>query len=206
MSRPFQTFTSLFVTVMTLQSCGLIPNLGCDITMNEDYIESTCGLHSGVRFEQLQVDTFYQDKTPKKFRVVLSFEGHLKDSIYKTQIDRIYFNRPTGMYVWWTDTTTNALYHKWGIHKERIDIAEIPQDTTKETVVQITHDSIVTTGPKPSINFEKYKSERHLTCPIKFRPDTWYYITFFDQRYEAYLYVDKDMNYKVDKISLPTNF
>src|SRR4030095_17015275 len=99
----------------------LIPNLGCDIKMTDDYIESTCGLHNGVRFEQLQVDTFYEDKTPKIFRVILAFEGHLKDSIYKKQIDRIYFNRPTGMFLWRKDTASNGLYYKWGIHRERID-------------------------------------------------------------------------------------
>jgi hypothetical protein len=31
-------------------------------------------------------------------------------------------------------------------------------------------------------------------------------LNFYDQRYEAYLYVDKNMNYRIDKINLPTNF
>jgi len=177
------------------------------VTVTNDYIESTCGLHNGVRFEQLQVDTFYEDKTPKIYRVILAFEGHLKDSIYKKQIDRIYFNRPTGMYIWWRDTATNGLYHKWGIHKERIDgKKELSQDSTKEVDIVITKDSFVRIGAKPNINLEKYNSKRQMTCPIKFNPDTWYYVNFYSQEYEAYLYVDKNMNYKIDKISLPTNF
>ncbi|HEV8284725.1 MAG TPA: hypothetical protein VGQ09_10455 [Chitinophagaceae bacterium] len=204
MSRLFPLIISLAATLL---SCGLIPNLGCDITINDDYIESTCGLHNGVRFEQLQVDTFYEDKTPKIYRVILTFEGHLKDSIYKKQIDGIYFNRPTGMYIWWTDTTTNGLYHKWGIHRERTDgKKELPQDSTKEVDIVIAKDSFVRIGAKPNINLEKYNSQRQMTSPIKFKPDTWYYVNFYSQEYEAYLYVDKNMNYKIDKISLPTNF
>ena len=88
--------------------------------MTNDYIESTCGSHNGVRFEELQVDTFYQKNTPKKYRVVIAFEGRLKDSIYKKQINRIYFNRPAGMYLWRIDTLTNGVYQKWGIHEKEL--------------------------------------------------------------------------------------
>jgi hypothetical protein len=189
-----------------LISCGLIPNLGCDIKMTNDYIESTCGLYNGVRFEELRVDTFYDDKTPKIYRVVLAFEGHLDES--KTNdLNIIYFNNPSGKYAWWTDTTTNGLYRKWGIHHEQIDkTKETLQDTIKEVNIKITHDSIVRIETNQNINLEKYNSAKHLTCPIKFKPNTWYYITFFDQRYEAYLYVGNDMKYRIDKISLPTNY
>lgn len=208
MSRLHLIKILLFISfAAALLSCGLIPNLGCDIKITNDYIESTCGLHNGVRFEQLQVDTFYEDKSPKKFRVVLAFEGHLKDSIYKKQIDRIYFNRPTGMYLWRTDTFSNGLYHKWGIHKERIDKkSEAVFDSVTEVRVITDYDSIQKLEAETKAKIREYQAKLQRICPVGFKPDTWYYISFFDQRYEAYLYVDKDMNYKIDKISLPTNF
>jgi hypothetical protein len=208
MSRRFLTvFSSLIGLTILYASCGLIPNLGCDIKMTEDYIESTCGLHNGVRFEELQVDTFYQDNTPKKYRVVLAFEGHLKDSIYKKQIDRIYFNRPTGMYLWRTDSSTNGLYYKWGIHKERIDKKfEIITDSTSEVTVITDYDSIQKLEAETKMKIKEYEAKLLRACPVKFKPDTWYYVNFYDQRYEAYLYVDKDIHYRIDKISLPTNF
>ena len=197
----------IILSTVTFLSCGLVPNLGCDIKMTDEYIESTCGLHNGVRFEQLQVDTFYEDKTPKKFRVVLAFEGRLKDSIYKKQIDKIYFNRPTGMYLWRTDTSSNGLYHKWGIHKERIDKnLRVASDSVSEVRVITDYDSIQKLEAETKAKIKAYEAKLQWTSPVNFRPDTWYYVTFFDQRYEAYLYVDKDMSYRIDKISLPTNF
>ena len=198
---------SLFIIVTAiLISCGLIPNLGCDIKMTNEYIESTCGLHNGVRFEELQVDSFYEDKTPKIYKVLVAFKGRLDESKTK-DLDRIYFNESSGKYVWQTDTTAAGVYHKWGIHRERIDIKKnILPDTGNEVEVVITKDSVVRFGGRPSINLENYNSKRQFICPIKFKPDTWYYLNFFDQRYEAYLYVDKNMNYRIDKINLPTNF
>jgi hypothetical protein len=175
--------------------------------MTDDYVEGICGLHNGVRFEELQIDTFYQDNTPKKYRVVLAFEGHLKDSIYKKQIDRIYFNRPTGMYLWRTDTSNNGAYYKWGIHRERIDKRiEFISDTSSVITVVSDYDSIQKLDAETKIKSKEYESKLLKTCPIKFKPNTWYYVSFYDQRYVAYLYVDKDMNYRLDKISLPTNF
>ena len=70
----------------------------------------------------------------------------------------------------------------------------------------ITKDSSVRFGGKPTGNPGNYHPVKHFVCPIKFKPATWYFLNFFDQRYEAYLYVDQDMNYKIEKISLPTNF
>ncbi len=173
--------------------------------MTNEYIESTCGLYNGVRFEELKVDSFYDNKTPKIFRVVTAFKGRLDESKTK-KLDRIYFNDSSGKYLWWTDTSTHWVYHKWGIQKERIDIRDtIPPDTSKEIEVVITKDSVVRYGRKPRVDLESYNSEPYLICPIKFKPDTWYYLNFSDQRYEAYLYVDKNMNYRIDKIDLPTN-
>jgi hypothetical protein len=151
--------------------------------MTNDYIENTCGLHNGVRFEELRVDTFYEDKTPKKYRVILSFEGHLKDTIYNKQIDRIYFNRPNGIYHWHVDTMTNGLYYKWGQHRERID--------AEHSLTKLA---------------EKIDSTPQFTCPISFKPDTWYFLNFYNPECQAYLYVDKSMNYKIEKINLSTNF
>lgn len=174
--------------------------------MTGDYIESTCGLYNGVRFEELWVDTFYEDNTPKIYKVVAAVKGRLDESKTKN-IDRIYFNDPSGKYIWWTDTTATAVYHNLGIYRERMDIKEnVQADTSKEVEVVITNDSVVRYGGKTTANFENYSSEKHFVCPIKFKPETWYYLNFYDQRYEAYLYVDKNMNYRINKISLPTNF
>lgn len=174
--------------------------------MTSDYIESTCGLSNGVRFEELRVDTFYDDNTPKIYKVVAAFKGRLDESKTKN-LDRIYFNDPSGKYIWWTDTTATGVYHKTGIYREQIDIKENMQgDSSNEIEVVISKDSVVRYGGKPTTNFENYSSARHFVCPIKFTPDTWYFLNFYDQRYEAYLYVDKNLNYRIDKISLPTNF
>lgn len=198
-------FFSITLTA-TLTSCRLIPNLNCDIKMTDEYIESTCGLYNGVRFEQLQVDSFYRDNTPKIFKVVTAFKGRLDETKTKN-LDRIYFNDSSGKYLWWIDTTAVGAYHKWGIHKQRIDIRDtVPPDTSKEVEVVITKDSVVRYGGKPRVDLENYNSEPYFVCPIKLKPDTWYYLNFSDQRYEAYLYVDKNMNYSIDKINLPTNF
>lgn len=196
----------LIILATTLTACGLIPNLGCDIKMTGEYIESTCGLSNGVRFEQLQVDSFYNDSTPKIFRVITAFKGRFDESKIENR-DRIYFNDSSGKYIWWADTTTHWIYHKWGIHRERLDMRDtVPRDTSEEIEVVITKDSVVRHGRNTSIDLEKYNPESYVVCPAKFKPDTWYFISFHDQRYEAYLYVDKNMNYKIDKISLPTNF
>ena len=194
------------VLTATLVSCGLIPDLGCDIKMTNEYIHSTCGLYNGVRFEELQVDSFYDDRTPKLYRVVVAFEGRIDESKTK-DLERIYFNDPSGKYYWSIDTSTHEVYHKWGIHRERVDIrpSDMP-DTTMEIEVMITKDSSVRFGGKPTGNPGNYHPVKHFVCPIKFKPATWYFLNFFDQRYEAYLYVDQDMNYKIEKISLPTNF
>ena len=207
MSRRIPLIITFFILLTVVTSCELIPNPGCDLKMTNDYIESSCGLHNGVRFEELQVDTFYQDNTPKKYRVALAFEGRLKDSIYKKQIDRIYFNRPTGIYLWRIDRTTNGLYHKWGIHRERIDKnATAIKDSVTEVHVITHYDSIQQLEAETNAKIKEYEAKLLWTCPVKFKPDTWYFISFRDQRYEAYLYIDKNMNYKIDKISLPTNF
>jgi hypothetical protein len=175
--------------------------LHCDLAINKNYIESSCGLTNGVRFEQLQVDSFYEDKTPKIFRVVIAFEGHLKDSIYTNQVDRIYFNRPTGMYVWSIDTNSNGVYRKWGMHKERIDRPEKEiSSKTAEIIVISDHDSIQQLANETKLKISEYQAGLHKTCPISFTPDTWYFINFFDQRYEAYLYIDKTMNFNLEKI------
>ncbi len=189
-----------------LYSCGLIPNLGCDVKMTHEYIESTCGLYNGVRFEELKVDSFYDDKTPKIYKVVVAFYGRLDESKTKN-LNRIYFKDSSGKYFWRIDTSTVRLYHKWGIHRERIDLKENNLlDTANKFEVVIANDSIVRFGDRPSIEIDNYILEQHLVCPIKFKPDTWYYLNFYDQRYEAYLYIDKNMTYKIEKISLPTNF
>jgi hypothetical protein len=194
---------SWLIAITSFISCGHIPKLGCDPKITNDYIESTCGLHNGVRFEELSVDSFYEDNTPKIFRVVVAFRGHLKDSIYNTQIDRIYFNRPTGMYLWQTDTLTNGVYHKWGIHKERIDKKEaVLTDSIAEVTVITDYDSIQKRENETKIRVKEYEATLQKTCPVKFKPDTWYYLNFYDQRYEAYLYVDKGMSFNLDKISL----
>jgi hypothetical protein len=46
----------------------------------------------------------------------------------------------------------------------------------------------------------------HDTLPIDFKSDTWYFVNFHDQRYEAFLYIDKKGQSHIHKIALPTNF
>jgi hypothetical protein len=196
----------LFMILMTMGSCGLVPKLGCDLKMTGDYIESTCGLYNGVRFEELKVDSFYDDNTPRVYKVVAAFKGRLDESKTKN-LNRIYFNDPSGKYLWWTDTTPTGIYRKTGIYRERIDIREnIQTDTLKEVEVVITADSVVRYSGKLLDNLENYSSEIHFVCPVKFKPGTWYYLNFYSQQYEAYLYVDKNMSYRIDQINLPTNF
>ncbi|MEO5946579.1 MAG: hypothetical protein ABIP79_07150 [Chitinophagaceae bacterium] len=64
-------------------------------------------------------------------------------------------------------------------------------------------DSIVTMGPKPDLS--EYDSRRQMTSPVKFKSGAWYYINFHTY-YAAYLYVDKNMTYKISTITTATNY
>ncbi len=175
--------------------------------MNSTYIESTCGLHNGVRFEELQVDSFYDDNSPRVYRVVFAVWGSLKDSIYRTQIDRIYFNRPTDMYLWHSDTSSYAVYRRVGLDRERIDRkAELVVDTPALVNLITDSDSLLNLEAETNGQVRAYQAALSKTCPLTFKPDTWYYVDFYDQRYRSYLYVDRQMNFRLDKISLPANF
>jgi len=138
-------------------------SLECKIKMTSEYINSSCGLTNGIRFDELQVTKFDNSHFPTNYTTVVSFQCY-NPGIKGTQTfwpKTIYFTKPTGHYLW-----------KMG----KLDGVTInSKETTK-------------------------------TCPAKFKPNTWYFLNFFDQRYEAFLYIDKEMTLHVHKRKLPTNF
>ncbi|WP_462263591.1 hypothetical protein [Ferruginibacter sp.] len=183
-------------------------SLACELKMTDEYIESTCGLTNGVRFEELNVDTFYTDGKPKIYKVVCSYTANPYANGPADKVrDRIYFYGNKGDCYWSKDTATNGVYKNFGISREMLgDINDLLNDSAVEIRTYITEDSMVVKGGKPPRNVELYSTRVTIKCPLKFKPNTWYYVNFYDQRYEAYLYVDNSMAYNLFKQSLPTNF
>ncbi|MBL0155178.1 MAG: hypothetical protein IPP93_17545 [Chitinophagaceae bacterium] len=133
--------------------------------MTTEYIENKCGLYNGIRFEELRVDTFYDDKTPKIYTVLLAFEGHFDKS--KTgDLNRIYFSNSNGIYIWWTDTTTNGIYRNWKNQRSLIAEAdEIKQDKENEVEIIISDDSLVRIGHNANGNLENTNPKN--TQPVR---------------------------------------
>ena len=189
-----------------LAACGF--SLACDLKMTEKYIESDCGLTNGVRFEELIVDTFYADGKPKIYKVLCSYSANPYASGSADKVgDRIYFGGRGSDCYWWKDTATNGVYKNFGVSREILDgTDDLPQDSVAEIKAYITKDSMVITGGKAPRNIDLYSAGVAIKCPLRFKPDTWYYIDFRDQRYEAYLYVDSNLTYKLFQVDKPTNF
>src|SRR5258706_9591683 len=101
----------LMCSMMFIEACGLIPSLGCELKMTGKYIQSTCGLGNGVRFEELIVDTFYADGKPKIYKVVCSYSANPYANGPADKVkDRIYFDGQEGNCYWWKDSATNGVY------------------------------------------------------------------------------------------------
>jgi len=172
--------------------------------MTGKYIESSCGLTNGVRFEELNVDTSYDDGIPKVYKVVSSYSSNPYANGPANKVkDRIYFNDKA--VTWWTDTSTNGLYRNYGNSRELLNKAKQTSTTDSSTVkiIYMSRDSIVTMGPKPDLS--EYESRRQMTSPVKLKSGTWYYISFHTY-YAAYLYVDKSLNYTISTINTATNY
>jgi hypothetical protein len=197
----------IFICSMTLLgSCGY--SLSCDLKLTEKYIESSCGLTNGVRFEELIVDTFYADGKPQIYKVICSYSAnpYANGPLSKVE-DRIYFDGQNDNCYWSKDSATNGVYKNFGVSRELLDgTDDLSRDSIVEIRTYVTRDSMVVTGGKPPKNIELYSARVAIKCPLKFKPNTWYYVDFRDQRYEAYLYVDSNMTYNLSKINKPTNF
>ncbi len=184
----------LFLTLPFIAfSCGLIPDLSCNIKMNSEYIESSCGLFNGVRFEELKEVSLDEDEMPENYRVVSAVELYVPQTP-KNGMDKIYFTKSNGVNIWRMDTITNGKYRTNGFYRERVS-----------TIVE-SENSIAIIEDDSSFTIRKYKASKIVTHPILFKSRTWYYVDFYDQRYEAYLYVNDNGNYQLTKHSLPTNF
>ena len=196
----------LMCSTIFLEACGLIPSLGCELKMTKEYIESSCGLINGARFEELIVDSFYTDGKPKIYKVVCAYSANPYANSGKSE-DRIYFNGRDGDCYWWKDSATNGVYKNFGVSREILDDKDdLSQDSIVEIRTYVTKDSMVVTGGKPPRNVEQYSEGVAIKCPLRFKRNTWYYVNFRNQRYEAYLYVDSNMTYNLSKINKPTNF
>src|SRR4030095_1159485 len=78
-------------SMIFLNACRF--SLACELKMTEKYIESSCGLTNGVRFEELIVDTFYADGKPKIYKVVCSYSANPYANGPADKVeDRIYFD------------------------------------------------------------------------------------------------------------------
>jgi hypothetical protein len=192
----------VFIIVISSSSCGLIPSLDCNINMTKNYIKSSCGLINGVVFRELTVYEFDSTNLPSHYKVVFSTNCYNPGTnpVQKFWPDKIYFNKPNGHYLWRIDSIVNGTYKRTGPYTNRTDGSDIPIiDTAGPEWSQAFIDSIIKAPGTPDPNSKSI-------CPTKFKPATWYFVGFSDQRYEAFLYVDKKMNYNLHKISLPTNF
>ena len=134
-----------------LQACRF--SLACEVKMTDKYIENNCGLTNGVRFEELNVDTFYADGKPKIYKVVCSYSANPYANGPANKVkDRIYFNEQA--VTWWTDTSTNGLYRNYGNARELLNTVKEPptKDSTIGKIIYMSRDSIVTIGPKPDLS------------------------------------------------------
>lgn len=206
MKYSFINWLILICFILYLSACRF--SISCDLKITDEYIESTCGLTNGARFEELIVDTFYTDGKPKVYKVICSYSANPYANGPADKVkDRIYFAGDNGDCYWSKDTATNGIYRNFGGSRELLDDTyNSLSDSAIITRAYVTEDSMVVTGGKPRRNIEAYSSRISIKCPFKFKPDTWYYVDFWDQRYEAYLYVDNNMKYQLFKISKPTNF
>src|SRR5262245_18237702 len=126
MIKSISTFISVLVLTQFVESCRLVPSLACDLKMNDEYIESSCGLTNGVRFEELKVIAFDSSHFPSQYKVVASFDCFNPglDTVQTFWPDRLYFRKPNGHYRWRIDSTVNASYQIVGLYRKRIDVEE----------------------------------------------------------------------------------
>lgn len=170
--------------------------------MNKNFIESSCGLTNGVVFRELIVYEFDSSKLPSFYKVIFSTNCYNPGTVSPQKFwpDKIFFNKPNGHYLWRVDSLDKGIYRRQGPYRERIDKSDNPIiDTTGPEWSQEFTDSIIKAPRTPD-------SMSNPICPTKFKLNTWYYVGFSDQRYEAFLYVDKNMKYNLHKVNLPTNF
>lgn len=202
----FTIWLLLICFITLLGACRF--SLACELKITEEYIESTCGLTNGVRFEELRVDSFYADHKPKIYKVVCSYSANPYANGPANKVkDQIYFDNDKGDCYWSKDTGSNGFYKNFGVSREMLDnIVEPLEDSMVEARSYITEDSIVVTGGRASRSIEAYSARVAIKCPLRFKPNTWYYVDFHDQRYEAYLYVDSNMAFHLSQTNKPTNF
>lgn len=193
-----------YCSITFLAACNF--SLSCDLKMTEEYIESSCGLTNGVRFEELGVDSSYEDGQPKIYTVLHSYGANPYANGPADKVkDRIYFNGDKGNCYWRKDTSTNGVYKNFGGSRELLeDINDSLERPEIITTTYITKDSMVITSNKPLRNMDVHYVS--VNCPVRFKSSTWYFVDFHDQRYDAYLFVDKDMKFQLFKNNKPTNF
>lgn len=198
-----QTAILLICLTIIPFSCDIIPSLGCEISITEDYIESSCGLINGVQFEQLEVEQLDSNNLPNRYKVLVTFQCFNPgvEGVQKYWPDRLYFDKPNGHYLWQVDSMKNGTY-------VRDDIYRIRTDKEDTTTVRVITDSAERQRFLDSFNKSPRIINRNSTaiCPVKFKENTWYFVNFANQRNEAYLYIDKQMKYNLHLINLPTNF
>jgi hypothetical protein len=183
-------------------------SLACDLNVTATYIENSCGLGNGVRFEELAVDSFSDDGVPKVYKVAGSYAANPYANGPSDKVkDRIYFAGRKNDCYWRKDSATNGIYRNSGVSRELLNgKEELSKDTAAEVRTYLTQDSLVVTGGKADRNIELYSAGTAIKCPLTFKANTWYYIDFRDARNAAYLYIDRNMNFTLYKIDIPTNF
>jgi hypothetical protein len=192
----------------TTNSCKPVPSLGCNLYIDKESVKSSCGLTNGVRFEELKIIGSESSNSLEVYQVVSSFYCY-NPGVKEPQTfwpEELYFDKPNGHYLWSTDTSTNGIYIRKGPWRDKIQNDGGNLDSVikakKAEPEKNRNDYDHRTG---IADFELGSTSRS-TCPAKFKPNTWYFVNFYDKRYAAYLYVDNEMNFKIDKINLPTNF
>jgi len=158
----------LLTSITFLGACRF--SLACELKITEQYIESSCGLTNGVRFDELTIDTFYTDGKPKIYKVVCSYSANPYANGAADKVkDQIYFDGDKGNCYWSKDTASNGAYRNVGLSRELLDdINDSSKDSFVETRTYITGDSMIVTGGKPPRNAELYPARVALKCPLRF--------------------------------------
>lgn len=127
----------------------------CKTTMTVDYIEHSCSLINGIQFDELRVDTFGIDHLPYVFYLKECFSyGKYRSENGNESIDNIiFFNKPSVNYAWQTDSSRGIFNISVVEYKYR---GSISSKDRSDHSYQIRSD----------------------TCPVRFKPDTWYLVDF----------------------------
>ena len=178
---------NIFISIILLISCGCIflfislfnyftkknlTDLGSDkIVISEKTIISSHGFINPVTIEKLKIDSIGPEQRPVKYEIVYIATCAIKQAnrIPPVTLKKIALDKP-GEYSWSEEKVNIPIYHM-GLLRKRMDTVQ----------------SIIWANG----------TQRFDTCPIKFEPGNWYFVTFLDPEIVGvYIFVENDGSFR----------